>query len=63
MIPDYLIYDELIREREMDSDWQPEPLHLPVYVPNSHDEEPEVEDDDDVSRGVIIIDMCGGEDF
>lgn len=63
MIPDYLIYDELKRQRNED-EWQPERLELPLYVPHSLEEEPQAEDEsDDGSRGVVIIDMNAGEEF
>jgi hypothetical protein len=62
MIPDYLIYDQLKRERERDTEWQPEPLHAPLYVPDTHRDDTEVdEESDDSSRGVVIIDMNGSD--
>lgn len=61
MIPDYLIYDELKRRRE-EAEWEPEPLHLPLYSPEIM-EMPRQDDDEapeDADRGVIIIDMNHG---
>ncbi|MFA5624363.1 MAG: hypothetical protein WC966_04835 [Bradymonadales bacterium] len=56
MIPDYLIIDEIRRRRERA--WEPEPLHLPLYVPDAYPE-PHREDrpEPTPSNGVIIIDM------
>lgn len=60
MIPDYLIYDELKRRRE-EMEWEPEPLHLPLYSPDVV-ERPELEEESrgDLDRGVVIIDMNYG---
>ncbi|MEZ4460476.1 MAG: hypothetical protein R3E66_12280 [bacterium] len=65
MIPDYLIYDELKRRRE-EAEWEPQPLHLPLYSPEIL-EAPRYEEDDttpdsDSDRGVVIIDMNHGWD-
>jgi len=58
VIPDYLIYDELL-EREERGREVLEPLYLPLYRPEIDDrpQESEAEDDDALERGVIIIDM------
>ncbi len=70
-IPDYLIYDEMKRQRERDA-WQRERLELPLYQPNmpkpknptekyedptGHDEDSAPYDDESSDRGVLIIDM------
>ncbi len=61
MIPDYLIYDELKRRRE-DTQWEPEPLHLPLYSPDNYEKTtPESDKDQTESeRGIVIIDMDYG---
>ena len=55
---DILIYDEMRRREEREIDGGLQPLHLPLYRPE-HDDEPRSNrsDDDEPSRGVIIIDM------
>ncbi len=60
MIPDYLIIDEIRRRRERA--WEPEPLHLPIYVPECpdtpRDENTNTQKDSDKNNnGVIIIDL------
>jgi hypothetical protein len=61
MIPDYLIYDELKRRRE-ETQWEPEPLHLPLYSPENYEKAiPESDKDQTESeRGIVIIDMDYG---
>jgi len=59
VIPDYLIIEEIRRRRE--DTWEPEPLHLPLYVPMWPPEEEEPDEEEPSSR-VIIIDMVGEED-
>jgi len=63
MIPDYLIYDELKRRRE-ETQWEPEPLHLPLYSPDNYEKsKPETDSDKDQTeseRGIVIIDMDYG---
>ena len=56
MIPDYLIIDEIRRRQE--KQWEPEPLHLPLYTPQGS-VSPEEEEEEDKSPKVIIIDMVG----
>lgn len=34
MRSDDLLYDEMSRRERRDDGWQPEPLHLPLYVPD-----------------------------
>jgi hypothetical protein len=60
MIPEYLIIDE-IKRRKQEKTWEPEPLRLPLYIPNWP---PKVEEDrdrdrdrDDNASHVIIIEM------
>lgn len=56
MIPDYLIIDEIKRRRE--KAWEPEPLHLPLYIPDRYpDGASEDQPDPKPDNGVIIIDM------
>lgn len=60
LIPDYLVYEELQRQREKERQWEAEPIHLPIYAPEVVDRDAEDEpdtDDYDINRGVIIIDM------
>ncbi len=60
LIPDYLVYEELQRQREREQQWEAEPIHLPIYAPEVVDRDAEDvpdTDDYDINRGVIIIDM------
>lgn len=59
LIPDYLVYEELKRREEEERAWTPEPLHLPLWAPETHDSDSDVEDIDEynINRGVVIIDM------
>lgn len=57
VIPDYLIIEEIRRRRE--DTWEPEPLHLPLYVPLWPPEEEEPTEEP--SSRVIIIDMVSEE--
>ena len=57
MIPDYLIIDEIKRRRE--DAWQPEPLHVPLYIPRCTVQSDE--DDAEPEPRIIIIDMVGDD--
>ena len=56
VIPDYLIIDEIRRRQE--DQWEPEPLRLPLYVPQWPPRS-EDEDSDEPKSRVIIIDRVG----
>ena len=61
MLSDQIIYDELKRQREHDTSWQPEALRLPLYIPRHHDTSDEHEEEaEESSGGVVIIDMNDG---
>ncbi|TXD37752.1 hypothetical protein FRC98_08680 [Lujinxingia vulgaris] len=62
MLSDQIIYDELKRQREHDTSWQPEALRLPLYIPRHDDTRDEHDEDEaeETSRGVVIIDMNDG---
>lgn len=62
VIPDYLIYDELKRREERELDGGLQPLHLPLYQPELEEPVREDRDEDEPSRGVIIIDMNSWEE-
>lgn len=60
MLPDYIIYDELRRQRELEEVEQHRPhLEVPRYIPYwpdpEHDDDPS--DDEERDSGVIIIQM------
>lgn len=58
-LPDYLIYDELERERQerrREKEDRPR-LEVPRYMPYWPDEEGEDEKESDEDRGVVIIQM------
>lgn len=54
MYPDHLIYDELKRQR---NEWQPEPLELPLYIPNYEPRREQNENEIESEPNIIIIDM------
>lgn len=59
MLPDYIIYDELKKEREREQERERPRLDIPKYRPPSPDSE--FDDDqageEDSDRGVTIIQM------
>lgn len=57
MYPDVLIYDEIKRRQQ--KEWEPVPLELPLYQPYWPDpkDKEELEEEEPVERGVVIIDM------
>ncbi len=59
MLPDYIIYDELRRQHEVDEVGRNRPhLEVPQYIPYWPDlERDEDHEDDESDRGVIIIQM------
>ena len=60
MLPDYIIYDELRRQRELDEYERHRPhLEVPQYIPfwPEPEHEDETNDDEDRKNGVIIIQM------
>jgi len=59
LIPEYLIYEEFKQRQEQEREWAPEPLHLPLYAPETvePDFNQESVDEFNIDRGVVIIDM------
>lgn len=59
MLPDYIIYDELKKERERDQERERPRLEIPKYRPPAPDSEFDEEQDneEEVDRGVTIIQM------
>lgn len=58
VIPEYLIIDEIKRKKQ-EKAWEPEPLHLPLYIPNwpPKKEDKEEQEPKDQGSHVIIIEM------
>ena len=58
MLPDYIIYDELRRQQELEEAEQHRPyLEVPQYIPYWPEAEKTEEEDEDRDRNVIIIQM------
>ena len=60
MLPDYIIYDELRRQTELDEVERHRPyLEVPRYIPYRPDleHEEETNEDEEKDRGVVIIQM------
>lgn len=59
MLPDYIIYDELRRRKELEEADRHRPhLEVPQYIPYWPDElDNETDDDEERDRSVIIIQM------
>ena len=65
-IPDYLVYDEMVRRsRDRHDEHRVQiPLELPLYRPQIDEldiEQRRERDEDEPKRGVIIIDMNTGD--
>ena len=60
MLPDYIIYDELRRQTELDEMERHRPyLEVPQYIPDWPDTKRDEESDEDEEKdsGVVIIQM------